>query len=42
MAEAEAKSDLLAAQHRRARPLSRASDARMAASDPGKAQRLTA
>jgi len=31
LAEAEAKSDLLIAQHRRARALSRASDARMAA-----------
>ena len=33
LAEAEAKSDLLIAQHRRARALSRASDARMAAGD---------
>ena len=37
LAEAEAKSDLLIAQHRRARALSRASDARMAAGDRGKA-----
>jgi phage shock protein A len=37
LAEAEAKSDLLVAQHRRARALSRASDARMASADPGKA-----
>jgi phage shock protein A len=37
LAEAEAKSDLLIAQHRRARALSRASDARMAAGDLGKA-----
>jgi phage shock protein A len=35
LAEAEAKSDLLIAQHRRARALSRASDARMAAGDRG-------
>jgi len=37
LAEAEAKSDLLIAQHRRARALSRASDARMAAGDRGTA-----
>jgi len=37
LAEAEAKSDLLIAQHRRARALSRASDARMAAGDRGNA-----
>jgi phage shock protein A len=37
LAEAEAKSDMLIAQHRRARALSRASDARMAAGDLGKA-----
>jgi len=37
LSEAEAKSDLLIAQHRRARALSRASDARSAAGDPGTA-----
>src|SRR5882724_764860 len=37
LSEAEAKSDLLIAQHRRARALSRASDARMAAGDRGNA-----
>jgi len=37
LAEAEAKSDLLIAQHRTARALSRASDARMAAGDRGNA-----
>ena len=37
LAEAEAKSDLLIAQHRRARALSRASDARAAAGGPGNA-----
>jgi len=37
LAEAEAKSNLLIAQHRRARALSRASDARMAAGDRGNA-----
>jgi len=37
LAEAEAKSDLLIAQHRRARALSRAGDARMAAGDRSKA-----
>jgi phage shock protein A len=37
LAEAEAKSDLLIAQHRRARALSRASDARMAAGGRGNA-----
>jgi phage shock protein A len=36
LAEAEAKSDLLIAQHRRARALSRASDARVAAGDRSK------
>jgi phage shock protein A len=37
LAEAEAKSDVLLAQHRRARALSRASDARSAAGDGSKA-----
>jgi phage shock protein A len=37
LVEAEAKSDMLIAQHRRARALSRASDARMATADLGKA-----
>jgi phage shock protein A len=37
LAEAEAKSDLLIAQHRRARALSRAGDARLAAGDSSKA-----